>query len=137
MGTTHQGALDPPGRALVYRGLLGPPLVPIFWYIVIFDLEKKSEEDFRNEAPPPRGGTWVGALLPSGGAILPGELPSRRGKSKLSSSPTPLLSLGGQSSSNLQRHHLLSNPSSSLVFNLCTETSDWYLWVTSSVDYLA
>ena len=28
------------------------------------------------------------------------------------------------------------NPSSSLVFNLCTGTSDWYLWVTSSVDYI-
>ena len=38
---------------------------------------------------------------------------------------------------NLQQHHLLSNPSSSLVFNLCTGTSDWYPWVTSSVDYLA
>ena len=36
----------------------------------------------------------------------------------------------------LQQHHLLSNPSSSLVFNLCTETLDWYLWVTSSVDYI-
>jgi hypothetical protein len=29
------------------------------------------------------------------------------------------------------------NPSSSLVFNLCTETSYWYLWVTSSVDYIS
>ena len=36
----------------------------------------------------------------------------------------------------LHQHHLLSNPSSSLVFNLCTGTSDWYLWVTSSVDYI-
>ena len=27
----------------------------------------------------------------------------------------------------LQQHHLLSNPSSSLVFNLCIGTSDWYL----------
>ena len=36
----------------------------------------------------------------------------------------------------IQQHHLLSNPSSSLVFNLCIGTSDWYLWVTSSVDYL-
>ena len=33
----------------------------------------------------------------------------------------------------LQQHHLISNPSSSLVFNLCTETLDLYLWVTSSV----
>ena len=28
------------------------------------------------------------------------------------------------------------NPSSSLVFNLCIKTLDWYLWVTSSVDYI-
>ena len=36
----------------------------------------------------------------------------------------------------LQQHHLLSNPSSSLVFNLVTGTIDWCLWMTSSVDYL-
>ena len=35
----------------------------------------------------------------------------------------------------LHQNHLLSNPSSSLVSNLCPKTSDWYLWVTSSVDY--
>ena len=36
----------------------------------------------------------------------------------------------------IQQHHLISNPSSSLVFNLVTGTIDWYLWVTSSVDYI-
>ena len=35
----------------------------------------------------------------------------------------------------LHQHHLLSNPSSSLVSDFCTQTSDWYLWVASSVDY--
>ena len=35
----------------------------------------------------------------------------------------------------LHQNHLLSNPTSSLVSNLCPKTSDWYLWVTSSVDY--
>ena len=35
----------------------------------------------------------------------------------------------------LHQHHLLSNPSSSRVSNLCLNTSDWYLWVASSVDY--
>ena len=35
----------------------------------------------------------------------------------------------------LHQHHLLSNPSSSLVSNLCSEASDWYMWVASSVDY--
>ena len=36
----------------------------------------------------------------------------------------------------LQQHHIISNPSSSLVFNLVTGTIDWCLWVTSSVDYI-
>ena len=35
----------------------------------------------------------------------------------------------------LHQHHLISNPSSYLVSNLCLKTSDWYLWVASSVDY--
>ena len=35
----------------------------------------------------------------------------------------------------LPQHHLLSNPSSSLVSNHCPKASDWYLWVASSVDY--
>ena len=36
----------------------------------------------------------------------------------------------------IQQHHLISNSSSSLVFNLRTRTIDWCLWVTSSVDYI-
>ena len=36
----------------------------------------------------------------------------------------------------LQQNHLISNPSSSLVFNPITGTMDWCLWVTSSVDYI-
>ena len=28
------------------------------------------------------------------------------------------------------------NPSLSFVFNLCLKTSDWYMWVASSVDYI-
>ena len=35
----------------------------------------------------------------------------------------------------LHQHHLLSNPSSSLVSNLVSKTTNWYLWVASSVDY--
>jgi hypothetical protein len=36
----------------------------------------------------------------------------------------------------LRHHHLLSNPSSSLVFNFCTGTLGWCFWMTSSVDYI-
>jgi hypothetical protein len=60
---------------------------------------KKSEEDFRDKAPPSRGGTWAGAILLSGGAIPPGILPSGRGKSKPSTSPMILSSREDQSSS--------------------------------------
>ena len=35
----------------------------------------------------------------------------------------------------LHQHHILSNPSSSLVFDLGPKTSDWYLCVANSVDY--
>ena len=35
----------------------------------------------------------------------------------------------------LHQHHLLSNPSSSLISNLVSKTTNWYLWVASSVDY--
>ena len=35
----------------------------------------------------------------------------------------------------LHQHHLISNPSSSLVSSLCIQTLDWYMWVASSVDY--
>jgi len=35
----------------------------------------------------------------------------------------------------IHQHPLLSNPSSSLESDLCLQTSDWYLWVASSVDY--
>ena len=50
---------------------------------------------------------------------------------------TTLSSLEGQSYINIFNITILSqNLSSPLVFNLCTGTSDWYLWVTSSVDYI-
>jgi len=78
----RQGAQARPGGLCPPQ----PPLVPLFWYISHFDLEK-IRRGLRNEAPPSRGGTWAGALLPYGGAISSGELPSRRGKSSSSSSP--------------------------------------------------
>ena len=34
------GCARPPRRALVGCALLGPPSVPMFWYIIIFNLEK-------------------------------------------------------------------------------------------------
>ena len=126
------GGHNPSGRALVGCSLLSPPLVPLFWYISHFDLEKiRGGLSGRSATVSRRNlGRSTFALRRS----WPGELPSRRGKSSSSSSPTSLPSLGGHLHQHLQQHHLFSNPNLSLVFNLCTETSDWYLWVTSSVD---
>ena len=51
----HTRWAQPPGRAreprrtLVGCGLLGPPPVPIFWYISDFDLEKNKEKTFGTE----------------------------------------------------------------------------------------
>ena len=102
---THQEATSlgglpyPPGRAPRACGAPGRPPGPIFSYMNPFALEKKSIEDFRDEAPPSRGGTWAGELLLSGLVISSGILPSGRGKSKSSTSPTILSSCEDQSSS--------------------------------------
>ena len=48
----------------------------------------------------------------------------------------PLIGRGVNLHQHLHQHHLLSNPSSSLVFNLRIKTIDWCMWVTSSVDYI-
>ena len=135
------GGHNPPGHAraprcaLVGCALLSPPLVPLFWYISHFVLEK-IRGGLRVEAPPSRGGTWAGALLPSGERFRRGNFPPGGGNHR-HHHHQKLSHLGeGYLHQHLQQHHLLSNPSSSLVFNLCTGTLDWCLWVTSSVDYI-
>ena len=74
----------------------GPPPVPIFWYISHFDLEKiRGGFSGRSTAVSRRNlGMSTFALRQSDST---GELPSRRGKSLSSSSPTTLSYLGGQS----------------------------------------
>ena len=135
------GGHNPPGRAREPRRALvgcahpGPPPVPIFCYISHFDLEKIRRGLLGWSAAVSRRNLGR-STLPSGGVIPPGEFPSRRGKPSSSSSPITLPSWGGLSSSTSSQHQLLSTPSSSLVFNLVTGTIDWYLWVTSSVDYI-
>ena len=57
--TVHEGggrALPPRARPQS-RGPPGRPPVPIFCYMKSFTLEKKSQASFRDETPPPQGGT--------------------------------------------------------------------------------
>ena len=98
-----------PRRALVGCAYPGPPPVPIFWYIGHFDLEKEGE-DYRDGAPPSRGETWAGALLPSGEAIPPRELPLRGGNHR-HHHHQQLPHIGeGNVHQHLHQHHLLSKP---------------------------
>ena len=146
------------------------PPVPIFCYMKSFTLEKIiSKLSGRNSTATRRnlGGTNLGLRQ----GCSTGKLPSGRGKSSPSSSPTILTLGGGQSRGgtwrnqsrapaelfsqgnippgggshhhrhhqrsshregvnlhqHLHQHHLLSNPSSSLVSDLCLRNSDWYL----------
>ena len=98
------GGHNPPGRAREPRhALVGcphpcPPPLPIFWYISHFDLEKIRRGLSGRSAAVLRQNLGR-STFPLKWSDSPGELPSRRGKSKPSWSPTTLSSLGGQSPS--------------------------------------
>ena len=135
MGTTHLGAPWSP-RTLVGCALLGPPPVPILWYRSHFDLEKiRRGLSGRSAAASRRNlGRSTFALRRSDSAggtfLLEGEIIVI-----IITNNSPIL--GRAISINIFNNTISSqNPSSSLVFNLCIKTSDWYLWVTSSVNYI-
>ena len=129
------GRALPPWARPLPRGPPGGPSVPIFCYMKSFVWEKKHTQAFgtrlrRHEAEPWRNQSRAPTKLFCRGNFPPGGGNHRHHHHQ------QLSHLGeGNLHQHLQQHHLLSNPSSSLVFNLCTGTSDWYLWVTSSVDY--
>ena len=116
--TARWRGLPPRARHLAVWAPGGSLPMP-FGHKILFALEKITENP-RDFPPPSARRNLGGALLPSGGAILPGKLPSWRGKSKPSSSPTLRSSSGSSSSSTSSpAPSHLQNPSSSLVFNLC------------------
>ena len=66
-----------------------------------------------------------------------GDTSLREGEIKAIVITNAPLIMGGLISINIFTSTISSpNPSSSLVFNLCLKTSDWYMWVASSVDYI-
>ena len=102
-------------RALVVAALLGPPPMTFFWYISHFDLEKNKERTFgtkrhRLEAElgqehfcPPAERFCRENFAPGGGnrSHRHHQQPSQCGRINLHQ--------------HLHQHHLISNPSSSLV----------------------
>ena len=107
------------------------PLASIFCYIITFTLEKiVGKLTGKNSAATRRnlGGTNLGPWR----SCSVGETSLREGEIiTIVITIDPRVNLH----QHLHQHHLISNPSSSLVSNLCPKASDWYLWVASSVDY--
>ena len=93
-----KGCSLPPGRALQAYGPPGTPLVPIFCYMKGFDLEKIISELLVQSATVSRW-NFDRTDLELQRSYSTWKFPSRRGKSKTSSSPTILSSRGGQSPS--------------------------------------
>ena len=136
------GGHNPPGCArrprhtLVGAALLGPPLVPIFWYISLFNLEKNKERTFGTKRRRLEAELVQEHFCPPAERFRRGNFPPEGGNHR-HHHHQQLSHLGeGYVHQHLQQHQLPSNPSSSLVFNLCTKTIDWCLWVTSSVNYI-
>ena len=121
------GRALPPGRAPLPRGPPGRPPVTIFCYMKSFTLEKIiSKLAGRNTTATRRnlGGTNLGLRRSCsvGGTSPPGR-GNHRHRHHHRSSHLEWANLH----QHLHQHHLLSNPSSSLVSNLFIQTSDWYL----------
>ena len=134
--TIHKGGgrALPTGRAPA-SWAHGRPLTSIFYYMKGFDLEKNQEKAFgtkrrRLEAKLGQNQSRAPAELFCRGNFPPGGGNQSHHHHQRSSHRE-----GVNLHQHLHQHHLLSNPSSSLVSDLCLKTSDWYLWVASSVDY--
>ena len=137
-GATHHprgwGRALPPGRA--------PCLVAPWWpsgaHLLLYEVfrpRKNHKHAFgtrlrRHEAEPWRNQSRALAELFCRGHFPPGGGNHRHRHHQRSSHRE-----GANLHQHLHQHHLLSNPSSSLVPNLCLIAWDWYLWVASSADY--
>ena len=111
----------------------GPPMA-VFCYMESFDEKNHKPSSWRklrrHEAEPWRNQSRAPAeLFCRGNFPLGGGNRSHRHHQQSSHRD------GVNLHQHLHQHHLLSNPSSSLVSNLCLKISYWYLWVASSVDY--
>ena len=117
------------------RGPPGRPPVPIFCYMKSFVWEKNHKQAHgtklrRHEAEPWHNQSRAPAKLFCRGNFPPGGGNHHHSHHQRSSHWE-----GVNLHQHLHQHHLLSNPSSSLVSNLASKTTNWYLWVASSFDY--
>ena len=124
------GAPYPPGAPLP-RGPPGSPLMPIFGYMVSVVEEKIISKLLGRDSATTR---WNQSRAPAK-LFCRGNFPLGGGNHHHRHHQQSSHREGINPHQHLHQHHLISNPSSSLVFDLVTGTIDWCLWVTSSVDY--
>ena len=130
------GRASPSKRTLVGGGQPSTPLVPIFWYIRSFDLEKNKGRTFKMERRRLEAELGQEHFCPLAERFYRWNFPPRGGNRSCRHHQQPSHIWEANLHQHLQQHHLNANPSSSLVFNLVTGTIDWCLWVTSSVDHI-
>ena len=125
-----------PGHALMACGAPAGLPTPLFSYMVCFTLEKIISNllgwnaTVSKRKPRQRPFCTPAVRFCRGNSSLGGGDRSHRHHQRF-------LRRGRTSiHQHIHQHHLISKPSSSLVFNLYLKTSDWYLWVTSSVYYI-
>ena len=117
------------------RGPAGGPPMPIFSYMKYFDLNKIKRRLLGPDAAVSRRNRGRNQSRAPAELFCRGYLPPGGGN-RHHRHHQQLSHLGeGHLHQHLHQHHLLSNSSSSLISNLCIQTSDWYLWVASCVNY--
>ena len=128
---TRVGARPTPLGVPPASWLPGSPLMPIFGYMESFIRGKIiSKLTGRNSTAMRRNQSRAPTELFCRGNIPPGGANHHHRHHQRTSHRE-----GVNLHQHLHQHHLLSNPSSSLVSGLYLKTSYWYLWVASSVDY--
>ena len=132
--TRVEGAPSPLGAPPAMWATWQPPDAHLLLYGVFYP-GKNHIEAFRTkrrhlEAEPGQNQSRAPAEL-----FCRGNIPAGGGKHRHRHHHRSSHREGVNLHQNLHQHHLLSNPSSSLVSDLCLKTSDWYLWVASSIDY--
>ena len=126
---------SPPTGCPLSPGPPGGPPVSIFCYMRAFTLEKNHGQAYgtklrRHEAEPWRNQSRALAELFYRGHFPPGGGNHHHRHHQRSSHREREISIKIFTSTISSQ-----NPSSSLVSNLVSKTTNWYLWVASSVDY--
>ena len=123
------------GARPLSRGPPGRPLVPIFCYMKSFVREKNRKQAHGTKLCHHEAEPWQNQSRAPAELFCRGNIPLGGGNHHHRHHHRSSHREGANLHQHLHQHHLISNPSSSLVSNLCLKTLDWYLWVTSSVDY--